>query len=41
MFQPNKESLEIRISEIKRNQILLPAFQRQFVWKEEEFDAFY
>ena len=36
MLQPNRESLEVTINKIKKNEILLPDFQRQFVWKEEE-----
>lgn len=36
MLQPNRESLETTINKIKKNEILLPDFQRQFVWKEEE-----
>lgn len=39
MLQPNRESLEITINKIKRNEILLPDFQRQFVWKEEEMQC--
>lgn len=36
MLQPNRESLEFTINKIKKNEILLPDFQRNFVWKEEE-----
>ena len=36
MLQPNRESLEVTINKLKRNEILLPDFQRQFVWKDEE-----
>lgn len=36
MLQPTRESLEVTINKIKKNEILLPDFQRQFVWKEEE-----
>ena len=36
MLQPNRESLEVTINKLKKNEILLPDFQRQFVWKEEE-----
>ena len=36
MLQPTQESLEITISKIMKNKILLPDFQRQFVWKDEE-----
>ena len=35
-MQPRKEYLETTIRKIKKNEILLPDFQRQFVWKEEE-----
>ena len=36
MLDPRKEYLETTIRKIKKNEILLPDFQRQFVWKEEE-----
>lgn len=36
MLQPFQESLDKTITKIKRNKILLPNFQRQFVWKDEE-----
>ena len=36
MLEPRKEYLETTIRKIKKNEILLPDFQRQFVWKEEE-----
>ena len=36
MKQPNRESLEITIGKIIKNNILLPDFQRQFVWKDED-----
>lgn len=36
MLQPFQESLDRTITKIKKNMILLPNFQRQFVWKDEE-----
>lgn len=36
MLQPFQESLDKTITKIKKNKILLPNFQRQFVWKDEE-----
>lgn len=36
MLQPFQESLDKTITKIKKNMILLPNFQRQFVWKDEE-----
>ena len=36
MLDPRKEYLDVTINKIKKNAILLPDFQRQFVWKEEE-----
>lgn len=36
MLQPFQESLDRTINKIKKNMILLPNFQRQFVWKDEE-----
>ena len=35
MLDSRKEYLETTIRKIKKNEILLPDFQRQFVWKEE------
>lgn len=36
MQQPHRESLDATIGRIKRNSIMLPDFQRKFVWTEEE-----
>lgn len=36
MLQPYQESLDNTITKIKSNKILLPNFQRQFVWKDED-----
>ena len=36
MLTPKTEGLGITINKIKRNAIMLPDFQRNFVWKEEE-----
>ena len=36
MLTPKTEGLGITINKIKHNTILLPDFQRNFVWKEEE-----
>lgn len=36
MLQPITESLEATINKIKKNEILLPDFQRNFVWTEED-----
>ena len=36
MLQPFQESLDKTITKIKNNRILLPNFQRDFVWREED-----